>query len=101
MNDIRVKVAGWVDVAENHRKGFRRCELLRSDVGRAEAVAAGSRRTQVDCVRDLEVVAQAFVDHQLRSFEKHGHHVWKQKHSPLEVGIDRIGDCVKNPERMN
>lgn len=77
MDDVGIEVARRINVSENDWESFGGAELLGSYVGHSETVAAGRSRRQVDCVRDLEVVAQALIDHQLRSLEKHWHYVWK------------------------
>lgn len=76
MDDVGVQIAGWVDVAHQDGKRFGRWDLLRADVGGAEAVAGRRVAGQIDGVRHLEVVAEALLDDQLGAFEGRRHHVW-------------------------
>lgn len=78
MDDVCIQIARRIDVPQQNGKRFRWGQLLRADVHGAEAVAAGIRGIQINCVGNLKVVAETFVDDQLGSFKVHRHHICKE-----------------------
>lgn len=76
MNYVCIQIARRINVAEDDWKSFRRRELLCTNVSRSETIATvTSSWAQVDGVWHLEVIAQAFIEHQFRTIEEHRHHV--------------------------
>jgi hypothetical protein len=90
MDDVGIEVARWVNVAEDHGKGFIRRVLLGSNVCRSEFISAGVRSTQIDGVRHLKVIAKSLVDHQLGSLEEDWHDIYEQKREKSRGSVIKL-----------
>lgn len=86
MYNIRIEIAGGIDIAQQHGERFGGAVLLGAHIGGAKAIATRYRGAHVDRVRYLKVIAQSLVQHDLGSLEGNGLNICEGGRSEREGG---------------
>lgn len=85
MYNIRIQIARWINVAQQHGKRLGGAVLFGAHIGGTKAITTGHCGAHVDRVRYLKMIAQPLVQHDLGALERDGLHICSGIKSISEV----------------